>query len=354
MLKQSPNRNQRSKGFKVKHFLQICLLLVICIWLLNQLKLSYDKKNSYDSRTGEELEKVQREHENIKLGRKDLLPRVDETTLEGESKGDKAELEEGIEEIKPEEVEDDGRGGGDDEIERHDQDRTEEEESDEVEDLIDVDDRERDVGTEEHESEEKSNQLEDASSINHRAQNGGTRNSQEAREEHYKGDDASSSVVHNIQNLSSEFQIGGLRRINVAIGLKRVVTGEEKDEFNSANSYTGSESSSLTEAVANQKPKIELNPESIIVEMLETIHHLNATATGEPTFLQAASREQNGSSGEAKESTQSNANSTFSAMSGSLGAVNHGAASVSKPMVNRHTIKLDPSTSSERNKSTML
>lgn len=105
MLKQSPNRNQRSKGFKVKHFLQICLLLVICIWLLNQLKHSYDKKNSYDSRTGEELEKVQREHENIKLGRKDLLPRVDETTLEGESKGDKAELEEGIEEIKPDEVE---------------------------------------------------------------------------------------------------------------------------------------------------------------------------------------------------------------------------------------------------------
>ncbi|KAJ9166396.1 hypothetical protein P3X46_021160 [Hevea brasiliensis] len=266
MLKQSPSRNQRSKGFKVKHFLQICLLLAICIWLLNQLKHSYDKKKAYDDSTGNILEKVQSEHEIIKLGRKDLLPRVDEATLEGESRGDKAELEEDIEELKADDIDDDGRGGGDDEIDGHDQERAEEEESEEVEDLIDVDDRERDVGNEEQDSEEMGDQLEDFGSINHQAQNEGEKNSREAREEHYKGDDASSSVVHNTQTLSSEFQIAGLRKIKVIIGPSDggIVSSEEKgDEFISANSYAGSDCSSLAEAVANEKPKVKFNSKSI-------------------------------------------------------------------------------------------
>ncbi|KAJ9186879.1 hypothetical protein P3X46_002405 [Hevea brasiliensis] len=335
MLKQSPSRNQRSKGFKVKHFLQICLLLAICIWLLNQLKHSYDKKKAYDNSTGNILEKVQSEHEIIKLGRKDLLPQVDETALEGESQGDKAELEEEIEDVKPEDIEDDGRGGRDDEIDGHDHERAEEEESDEVEDLIDVDDRERDVGTEEQESEEKGNQLEDASSINHRTQNEGERISRQAREEHYKGDDASSSVVRSTRTLSMEFQIGGLRNIKVAIGSSGIVAGEVKDdEFNLA----GSESSSLVEAVANEKTKINGND-----ALLEKIYDLNATAVGQHTFLQDVPRAQNESSNEVIESRQSNANSNLSFMTGSLGSVDYGVASVSKPMVTKQIIKLGPS-----------
>ncbi|KDP41558.1 hypothetical protein JCGZ_15965 [Jatropha curcas] len=206
MLKLQPTRNLRSRGFKVKHFLQICLLLAICFWLLNQLKNSYNAKKEYEDSTGNISEMEQNGHENIKLGRKGLHPRVDEATSLAESQGDKAEFEEEIEEIKPEDVEDDGRGGGDDEIDGHDQDRAEEEESDEVEDLIDVDDRERDVGGEEQESEEKSNRVEEVSSVNDQTQNKGVRNS---LEEHYKGDDASSSVQHNTRTLSTEIGDNG-------------------------------------------------------------------------------------------------------------------------------------------------
>lgn len=169
MLKHSPGRNQRSKGFKVKHFLQICLLLTICIWLLNQLRNSYDKQKAFENSTGDILDKVQSEHPVIKLGRKDLLPQVEETSLEIESDGDKAELEEEIEELKPDDIDDDGRGGGDDEIDGHDQERAEDEETEEVEDLIDVDDRERMWVMKSKIEKRRQINFEDVSSINHQA-----------------------------------------------------------------------------------------------------------------------------------------------------------------------------------------
>ncbi|CAK7347354.1 unnamed protein product [Dovyalis caffra] len=213
MLKQSSSRNLRSKGFKVKHFIQVFLLLAIGVWLVNQLKHSYDKKASYEGSTGKISEEVQSDNEVVKLGRKDLHPRVGENGLVIENQGDKAELEEEIEEIKPEEIEDEGRGGGDDEIDGQGQERTEEEESEEVEDLIDVDDREREERNEDQEIEEKNDQLEDASSLDVQTQNEGERNLQESTEEHYKGDDASSSMMHNSQSIITQLGIGGLRKI---------------------------------------------------------------------------------------------------------------------------------------------
>lgn len=45
MLKQSASRNQIAKGFKVKHVIQTSLLLLVCIWLLYQLKQSYMDNN---------------------------------------------------------------------------------------------------------------------------------------------------------------------------------------------------------------------------------------------------------------------------------------------------------------------
>ncbi|WCJ35626.1 hypothetical protein M5689_016870 [Euphorbia peplus] len=129
MLKQVPSRNQRSKGFKVKHFLQICVLIALFVWLFNRLMHSYDTQNP-----------VSHEHilEDIaNLGRKHLYPRPDKTSSSRET--DKTELLD--EEIKVEDTE-----------------RVEDEESEEVEDLIDVDDRDRDVGNEEQDSEEDKSQ----------------------------------------------------------------------------------------------------------------------------------------------------------------------------------------------------
>ncbi|XWS21338.1 hypothetical protein CRYUN_Cryun30bG0046900 [Craigia yunnanensis] len=137
MLKQSATRNQRYKGFKVKHVLQICALLALCICLLNQFRNTYDKKG-----TGI-FQKVTSEHGAIKLGRKDLDPQVQGSSLENNESGE-VEAEEEVEESKPGETEDDGRGCGDDEIDGRDQEKAEVEveESEEVEDLIDEEDRE--------------------------------------------------------------------------------------------------------------------------------------------------------------------------------------------------------------------
>jgi len=44
MLKQSPNRNPRTNGYKVKQGLQIFTLIVVGIWLLYQLKHSHENK----------------------------------------------------------------------------------------------------------------------------------------------------------------------------------------------------------------------------------------------------------------------------------------------------------------------
>ncbi|CAN1289690.1 hypothetical protein LINPERPRIM_LOCUS20398 [Linum perenne] len=129
-MKQSPvgSRTKSSKGFKVKHFMQTFLLLVISVWLIYQLKHSYDKKEA--ALRGE----AKAEQETIfRLGRKDLLHPIATTVIMGESNG-KQEMD--VDQVKIEDIEREGRSSGDD-VER-----TEEEESEEVEDHIDVDDTE--------------------------------------------------------------------------------------------------------------------------------------------------------------------------------------------------------------------
>ncbi|KAK8481366.1 hypothetical protein V6N13_057033 [Hibiscus sabdariffa] len=138
MLKQPATRNQRYKGFRVKHVLQICVLLVLCIWLLNQVKNSYDNKGSGIFRTATS----EHSHVATKLGRKDLDPQGKGSSAEING-GVVEEVEEEVEESKAEESEDDGRGGGDDEIDGRDQEKAEGEDSEEVEDLIDEEDREQ-------------------------------------------------------------------------------------------------------------------------------------------------------------------------------------------------------------------
>ncbi|CAN1194628.1 hypothetical protein LINPERHAP1_LOCUS9098 [Linum perenne] len=139
-MKQSPvgSRTKSSKGFKVKHFMQTFLLLVISVWLIYQLKHSYDKKEA--ALRGE----AKAEQETIfRLGRKDLLHPIATTVIMGESSSrstssvvgnGKQEMD--VDQVKIEDIEREGRSSGDD-VER-----TEEEESEEVEDHIDVDDTE--------------------------------------------------------------------------------------------------------------------------------------------------------------------------------------------------------------------
>ncbi|XP_042045537.1 uncharacterized protein DDB_G0290685-like [Salvia splendens] len=75
MFKQSPRRNQRNKGIKVKHVLQISLLLGVGIWLLYQVQQSRTKKLSLE--TTDVSGKIQDVADNIKLGRKHLQPKID-------------------------------------------------------------------------------------------------------------------------------------------------------------------------------------------------------------------------------------------------------------------------------------
>lgn len=216
MLKQSPSRSQRSKGFKVKHVLQISVLLAICIWLLYQVKHSYDKNKAYEDSSLKIPAETQNGHGIIKLGRRYLHPQVD-TPFKIEKHEEKEEYsKEEVEESKLEESDaDDGRGGGDDEIDGHDQERAEEEESEEVEDLIDEEDRER-----EEEIEDKGIDFDDVKSLEDQTDNERKINSREAREEHYKDDDASSAVMHNVHTIS-----GSLRKVK-----EEKVVSADKDE----------------------------------------------------------------------------------------------------------------------------
>ncbi|KAA8538246.1 hypothetical protein F0562_027931 [Nyssa sinensis] len=165
MLKQSPSRNQRSKGFKAKHALQICLLLAIATWLLYQVKQSYYKVALEES-SGKIPEK-EHGHEILKLGRKDLNPRVEEATAENLKHGAEEEMELEDEERKPKEDEDEGREVGDDDIDGQDQDIPEEEEPEQLEDLTDEEDKESEVGSEGIENFEEEYNDDGASLNNH-------------------------------------------------------------------------------------------------------------------------------------------------------------------------------------------
>lgn len=153
------------------------------------------------------------EHEPIKLGRKDLDPQVKTLSFKNGGSAEKQELEGETEEVKSEETEE-GRGGGDDEIDSHDLEKVEEEEPEEVEDLIDEEDREREDDIDEFETEDKGNQNDESSSSEDQSQNEDVKNFQMIREEHYKGDNASNAVMQNTQTTTnSVFEIRGLRQL---------------------------------------------------------------------------------------------------------------------------------------------
>ncbi|OIW12842.1 hypothetical protein TanjilG_24775 [Lupinus angustifolius] len=82
MIKRLPSRNQRSKGIKVKHVIQIILLLGVCLWLIYQVKHNHDKKKEFDENDAKLSVRTQTD-EVLKLGTKDLHLVKDEVNRKG-------------------------------------------------------------------------------------------------------------------------------------------------------------------------------------------------------------------------------------------------------------------------------
>ncbi|XP_010248267.1 PREDICTED: midasin-like [Nelumbo nucifera] len=256
MFRQSPSRNQRSKGFKVKHALQICLLLGVCIWLLYQVKHSHDKKKAFDESTARISENVEIGHGILKLGRKDLNPHLErpgfeiqhgnEEASEEENKPEEEEEEE-EDENKPEETEDEGRGGGDDEIDEHDQEKAEEE-AERGEDFIDEEEKDR-------EEKENEDHIDNSGSMEDQDHDGSDRNTQEAREENYKGDDASSAVVRDTQLIISETENGGSEGSNEEEKVEKTEMQEKEQENKTDTQEEQVQNTEIHETEQEDKPE---------------------------------------------------------------------------------------------------
>lgn len=231
MIRRSPSRNQRSKSIKIKHVLQIILLLGICFWLIYQVKHSNDKKKEFHENDAKESVATQTAYQLPKLGRKGLYPYKDEVNQnekneeeaedeniveDDENMHEHNEQEEGNEhetegkkgsndEVrKGEEQEEDERGGGDDEIDENDPENSEVD-TDRNEESTDEEKEKEKEGDEDNESSE--DEEKEGSVENH--------NTHEAREEHYKGDDASSAVTHDTHTTSTETETVGLENFDV-------------------------------------------------------------------------------------------------------------------------------------------
>ncbi|KAL3505023.1 hypothetical protein ACH5RR_034864 [Cinchona calisaya] len=141
MLKQSSIRNQRLKGSKVKLALQICLLIAICMWLLYQAKQFNNRKVALVDSSEVVTEERKNEYPILKLGRKNLNPRLNELAAEFQKHQDE-EMEFEDEENKLQENEEDEGAGGNGELNVSNQEKNEEGEHEQLDDLIDEDDKE--------------------------------------------------------------------------------------------------------------------------------------------------------------------------------------------------------------------
>lgn len=299
MIKKSSSRNQRSKAVKIKHGLQILLLVSICFWLIYQVKYSHDKKrelNEKDAKTSVKDESGGA----VKFGRKDLHPHRDETIINHVE--DEEESREENDESKRDEEHDEETGKHEDEqgeeANKHERDdredanesvteqeaagrHEEEEEHEEEENRIDDLEVEREAGedetdepdeekaqgeldreeefideekereddndekeTEGDDGEDKEGQAEDEE----HDESESSHSRHEAREEHYKGDDASSAVTHDAQTTLIETE----------------KLGSNDADDNSGSSKTGQESNStissqINDGQDNSRPNLEEN-----------------------------------------------------------------------------------------------
>ena len=112
MLRQSSSRNHRSRGLKLKKALQISLLVLVSVWLLYQVKHSYEKKAAYvenndNNDTSDVHKDDQSQGEIIKLGRKDLPAKMEADSSTLDERVEDEETEEIEQEMKHDEHDDD-------------------------------------------------------------------------------------------------------------------------------------------------------------------------------------------------------------------------------------------------------
>ncbi|XP_020202648.1 myb-like protein X [Cajanus cajan] len=283
MIKRFPSRNHRSKGIKVKHVLQIILLLGVCFWLIYQVKHNHDKKKEFDKKDAK-LSVSAETNQILKLGRRDLHPvkhdhtkpeeeeedehiEEDEENKHGQEEqedGSRHETEEhednkhdsgeqgeeenkhGAEEQeedenKNEDMEDEGRGGGDDEIDENDQEKPQVDTTDRDDEFLD---EEKEKEVDEKEDEDKEGLVE-----NH--------NNHEAREEHYKGDDASSAVAHDTHATSTETETLSLE--NSDVNMEMNITKPENEATYSDESVRNQNDSGLKVSEGDTIDRISSN-----------------------------------------------------------------------------------------------
>ncbi|KAH0732094.1 hypothetical protein KY289_003282 [Solanum tuberosum] len=318
MYKQSPSRNHRSRGVKVKNVLQICLLLAVCFWLIYQVKHSHDKKKEFDEDDAKSSIKSGSSNELMKLGRKDLpriegLDTVDEKhreepedeTVEEEEEGNRPEeedleenntkekngehREDGEDEVddhdqeKNDERREDGedevddhdqekndehREDGEDEVDDHDQEKNDEHREDEIDDHdheksdverdqeVDAVDEDKERGEDnEKETEVNDSQVEEENSLEDHDHDEDSSSSHEAREEHYKADDASSAVTHDTVVTTTENESGKVEQ-----EVEHAAEAKSEDGVNNIMQINASQNTTVALKEENGKADEEDSP----------------------------------------------------------------------------------------------
>lgn len=203
MLRPS-SRNQRSRGFRLKHILQIGILVAVCIWLLYQVKHSHEKKRAYNARNSKIIRTpIENQEDVFQFGRKDLTrTEAAGTTSEIHKEEESEEAQEEEEpEVKQEETEDEEmRGAGDDGADEQNQEQHEGAER----------------GEDSMEEEGNGGQMEETDLFDSQDHEEGT----QAREENYKSDDASSAVEHEVHATDSETVTGDMDEEQIVNGSK--------------------------------------------------------------------------------------------------------------------------------------
>ncbi|WVZ60365.1 hypothetical protein U9M48_010406, partial [Paspalum notatum var. saurae] len=247
MLRQSSSRNQRSKGLKLKKALQISLLLLVSVWLLYQVKHSYEKKKVYSDDEVNDLHKDEKDQEEvIRLGRKDLPPKMEADSSTLDERVEDEENDEMEQEMKHDENDEDPIDEQD--LEKDDDlpepgEHSSEKDGDDVGVFEDEERKERSQEDQEksfhgdnvssavthdppsseqydlsHHAEEKVLFVDDASTaVPHENQEAGSKEEEvrKARERSFRGDDVSSSVDHDakVTKPLPEEQLNSMDRI---------------------------------------------------------------------------------------------------------------------------------------------
>ncbi|CAL9103963.1 hypothetical protein MUK42_11060 [Musa troglodytarum] len=238
MMRQASSRNQRNKGLRLTNVLQICLLAAVCFWLLYQLKHSYDKKKALDEQHPRILNNVEDgQPDFIDLGRKDL-PR-DKMMISGDKIHNKEEENDEIEEDEDGDAQrvmgdEEAKGVGDDGIDEEDNEQGDEQDDQER------GDEETEDGEDSMNEENKDDQVDEAEFLDGQEHEVGS--SQEAHEESYKRDDASSAVHRENQVTGTEDKNDSVEEEQLKNDEKevetRLATSREDDGLNDHNNMS--------------------------------------------------------------------------------------------------------------------